>query len=54
MLKVTLLLTGVNSPHLMTGYGLFPVELYNVEPDAGMEEKLPIDLGLYQLESNDA
>ncbi|MBO3803829.1 MAG: cell division protein FtsZ [Candidatus Brockarchaeota archaeon] len=53
MLKVTLLLTGVRSPHLMTGYGLFPVELYNVEPDAGMEERLPIDLGLYQLESND-
>ncbi|MGQ9515148.1 MAG: cell division protein FtsZ [Thermoproteota archaeon] len=54
MLKVTLLLTGVSSPHLMTGYGLFPVELYNVEPGAGMEEKLPIDLGLYQLESNDS
>jgi cell division protein FtsZ len=49
-LKVTLLLTGVRSPHLLTGYGLFPPELYNVEPDAGVDERLSIDLGLDQLE----
>lgn len=53
VLKVTLLLTGVDSPHLMTGYGLYPVDLYNMDPDSGTEERLPIDLGLYQMESPD-
>jgi len=54
VLKVTLLLTGVSSPHLMTGYGLFPVNLHNLDPEGGMDERLPLDLDLYQMESSEA
>jgi cell division protein FtsZ len=53
-LKVTLLLTGVNSPHLMTGYGLFPVNLPDLDPEGGMDERLPLDLDLYQMEGSEA
>jgi len=54
VLKVTLLLTGVSSPHIMTGYGLFPVDLHNLDPEGGMDERLPLDLDLYQLEQSEA
>ncbi|OYT65854.1 cell division protein FtsZ [Candidatus Bathyarchaeota archaeon ex4484_205] len=51
-LKVTLLLTGVKSPQLYSGYGFYPIELPNIEPDSGMEEEIPIEFGLYQMEKS--
>jgi hypothetical protein len=34
----------------MTSCGPFPAELYDLEPESGMDESLLIDLDLYQLE----
>jgi len=34
----------------MSGCGPFPLELYELEPESGMDERLPIDLDLHQLE----
>lgn len=48
--EVKLLLSGVQEPLLMTGRGPFPPQLYNLEPESGMDECLSIDLDLHQLE----
>ncbi|MFW6117384.1 MAG: cell division protein FtsZ [Thermoproteota archaeon] len=50
-LKVTLLMTGVKSPQLLTGFGDIAPQLYNLEPYAKPEKKLDIDLNLYQMEN---
>lgn len=34
----------------MSGCGPFPPELYDLEPESGIDERLLIDLDLYQLE----
>lgn len=50
-LKVTLVMTGVNSPHLLSGFGAIAPRLYNMEPYAEPERPLGVDLNLTQLES---
>jgi cell division protein FtsZ len=50
-LKVTLVMTGVNSPHILSGFGAIAPKLFNLEPYAEPEKPLDIKLGLYQLEN---
>jgi len=50
-LRVTLLLTGVKPFQLFNGFGVIPVEMYNLEPDVGTDQNLGLDLDLYQLEN---
>ncbi|MCD6446258.1 cell division protein FtsZ [Candidatus Bathyarchaeota archaeon] len=50
-LKVTLVMTGVNSPHLLSGFGTIAPQLFNLEPYAEPEKPLDVKLGLYQLEN---
>jgi cell division protein FtsZ len=50
-LKVTLVMTGVNSPHILSGFGTIAPKLFNLEPYAEPEKPLDIKLGLYQLEN---
>ena len=51
MLRVTLVMTGVNSPNLLSGFGTIVPRLHNIEPYTNQPEKpLNIDLNLYQLE----
>ena len=51
LMRVTLVLTGVHSPQLLGGFGEVKLlDLINLEPDAGPEQVLNIDFGLYQLE----
>jgi cell division protein FtsZ len=50
-LKVTLVLTGVNSPHILSGFGTIAPNLYNMEPYAEPEKPLGIKLDLYQMEN---
>lgn len=50
-LKVTLVMTGVNSPHILGGFGAIAPQLYNLEPHAGPEKPSDIKLDLYQLEN---
>ncbi len=51
MLKVTLMMTGVNSPHLLSGFGTIAPQLFNLEPYAEPEKPLDVDLNLYQMEN---
>jgi len=51
-LRVTLLLTGVKTSQLFNGFGVIPVEMYNLEPDVGTDQNLDLDLDLYQLENS--
>lgn len=51
LLKVTLVMTGVNSPHLLSGFGAIAPQLFNLEPYAEPEKPLDVKLGLYQLEN---
>ncbi|MGQ9565405.1 MAG: cell division protein FtsZ [Candidatus Bathyarchaeales archaeon] len=56
VLKVTLVMTGVNSPYLLSGYGTIAPKLYNLEPYTNEPEK-PLNIefkNLYQLENFDA
>jgi cell division GTPase FtsZ len=50
-LKVTLVMTGVNSPHILSGFGTIAPHLYNMEPYAEPEKPLDIKLDLYQMEN---
>jgi cell division protein FtsZ len=50
-LKVTLVMTGVNSPYLLSGFGTIAPQLFNIEPYAEPEKPLDIKLNLYQLEN---
>ena len=51
-IKVTLILTGVNSPYILSGFGAIAPQLFNLEPYAEPEKPLNIDLNLYQLEKD--
>ncbi len=50
MLKVTLVMTGIKSPHLLSGFGTIAPQLFNLEPYAELEKPLNIKLDLYQME----
>jgi cell division protein FtsZ len=50
MLRVTLVMTGVNSPQLLSGFGIMEPQLFDIDPCSEPEEPLPIDLGLDQIE----
>ena len=50
-LKVTLVMTGVKSPHLLSGFGTIAPQLFNLEPYAEPEKPLDIKLDLYQMEN---
>ena len=52
MLRVTLVLTGIRSPQLVSGYEVQQVKLYQMEPSAGPEKSLGLELGLYDIESS--
>jgi cell division protein FtsZ len=49
-LKVTLVMTGVNSPHILSGFGTIAPQLFNLEAYAEPEKPLDVNLNLYQLE----
>jgi len=49
-LRVTLVMTGVRSPFLLSGYGSTDPQLYDLDGHSGPDKPLNIDLGLYQLE----
>lgn len=51
-LKVTLVMTGVNSPSILGGFGAIAPRLFNLEPYAEPERPLGIKLNLYQMEPN--
>ncbi|MEM3731633.1 MAG: cell division protein FtsZ [Candidatus Bathyarchaeia archaeon] len=51
-LKVTLVMTGVNSPHVLSGFGTIAPQLFNLEPYAEPEKPLNIELNLYQMEKS--
>jgi cell division protein FtsZ len=50
-LKVTLVMTGINSPHVLSGFGTIAPQLFNLEPYAEPEKPLKVDMGLYQMEN---
>lgn len=50
-LKVTLVMTGVNSPHVLSGFRAIAPQLYNLEQNSEPEKPLGIKLNLYQLEN---
>jgi cell division GTPase FtsZ len=50
-LKVTLVMTGVNSPHILSGFGTIAPQLFNLEPHAAPERPLNMRLNLYQMEN---
>jgi cell division protein FtsZ len=49
-LKVTLVMTGVNSPHKLSSLGTIVPQLFNLEPYAEPEKPSNLNLGLYQME----
>jgi len=51
MLRVTLMMTGVNSPHLTGGFETTMRRIYNIDPYPEQEKPLQIDLGLDQIEN---
>jgi cell division protein FtsZ len=51
ILKVTLVMTGVKSPHLLSGFGTIAPQLFNLEPYAEPEKPLDMKLNLYQMEN---
>ncbi len=50
-LKVTLVMTGINSPHILSWLETIAPQLYNLDPYAEPEKPLTIDLNLYQMEN---
>jgi len=50
-LKIVLVMTGVNSPHILSGFGTIAPHLFNLEPYAEPEKPLNIKLNLYQMEN---
>jgi len=50
VLRVTLMMTGVRSPNILSGFGRMGPQLFDIDPCAEPEEPLPIDLGLDQIE----
>jgi cell division protein FtsZ len=50
-LKVTLVMTGVNPPHILSGFGAIAPQLFNLEPWAEPEKPSEVKLDLYQMEN---
>jgi len=51
-LKVTLVMTGVNSPKILKGYGTLMSKLWDIESSySEPETELPVDLGIDQIEN---
>jgi cell division GTPase FtsZ len=50
ILRVTIVMTGVNSPQLLSGYGKINPELFDMEPNLKSRKKLKADIGLDQIE----
>ncbi len=50
-LKVTLIMTGVKSPYLLSPLGIIASRLFNLEPYAELEKSLNVKLDLYQMEN---
>lgn len=50
-LRVTLVITGVHSPQVLSGFKAATPPIFNVEPNAEPEKPLKVDLNLYQLEN---
>lgn len=50
-LRVTLVITGVHSPQVLSGFEAATPPIFNVEPSAEPENPLKVDLNLYQLEN---
>jgi cell division protein FtsZ len=50
-LKVTLVMTGVDSPRILDGLETIAPQLFNIEPRSGLERHLGLELNLYQLEN---
>ncbi len=48
--RVTLVMTGIQSPYLPRGFSTIVTNLYDMDPQTQPEEPLQIDLDLYQLE----
>lgn len=53
MLRVTLMMTGVHSPHLPSGVEAVMKNIYNIDPYPEHRKPLQIDLGLDQIEGTD-
>jgi cell division protein FtsZ len=53
-IRVTLVMTGVNSPTMLSDFDAIAPQLFNLEPYSEPEKKLPVDLNLYQLENFEA
>lgn len=53
-IRVTLVMTGINSPRTVSNFGSITPQLFNLEPFSEPEKKLPVDLGLYQLEKSES
>jgi len=51
-LRVTLMLTGVKSPQLLSAYREIPIQMYQMEEEQEPEQQLDIELDLYQLEDS--
>jgi len=51
MLRVTLMMTGVRSPHLPSGFETMMRQIYNIDPYPELGKALQIDLGLDQIEN---
>ncbi len=49
-LKVTLVMTGVDTPQIPSGFEAITPQLFNMESRSGQEKHLGIELDLYQLE----
>ncbi len=50
ILRVTLVMTGVDSSHILSGYGMRELQLFDLDSCSEPEEPLSIDLGLDQIE----
>jgi len=50
-IRVTLVMTGINSPHTPSRFSSIAPQLFNIESYSEPEKKLAVDLGLYQLEN---
>jgi len=51
MLRVTLMMTGMRSPHLPSEFETMMQQIYNIDPYPEQEKGLQVDLGLDQIES---
>jgi cell division GTPase FtsZ len=50
-LKVTLVMTGLDSPHVFNEFEKIAPQLFNLESSSEPEKPLQVDLDLYQMEN---